>query len=125
MGLGVDGTVIADGVDLLALASNFGDSVALGLLELLNELVHDIDEDDLRIRTSTNRLRHYCWDRRKGALSYLKARLTQFLTNEASANVSSTEVDSFESHDAGQDSSFVIGVRVLILYECRKFFCCC
>ena len=48
MGLGVDGTVIADGVDLLALASNFGDSVALGLLELLNELVHDIDEDDLR-----------------------------------------------------------------------------
>ncbi len=71
-------------------------------------------------RTLTNMLCHCCWERRKGASSYLKARLTQFLTNEASANVSSTEMDSFESHDAGQDSSFVIGVRVLILYECRK-----
>ena len=47
VGLGVDGTVIADGVDLLAFPSDLGNSIALGLLELLNELVHDIDEDDL------------------------------------------------------------------------------
>ena len=48
VGLGIDGPVVADGVDLLAFASNFGDGVALGPLELLNELVHDIDEDNLQ-----------------------------------------------------------------------------
>ena len=48
VGLGVDGTVVADGVDLLAFPSNLGNSVAFGLLELLNELVHDIDEDNLQ-----------------------------------------------------------------------------
>ena len=47
VGLGVDGTVIADGVDLFPFPSDFSDSVALGLLELLNELVHYIDEDNL------------------------------------------------------------------------------
>ena len=47
MGLGIDCTVIADGVDLLTFPSNLGDSIALGGLELLNKLVHDIDEDDL------------------------------------------------------------------------------
>ena len=49
MGLGIDSTVIADGVDLLALPSNLGDSIAFGGLELLNQLVHDIDEDNLEI----------------------------------------------------------------------------
>ena len=48
VGLGVDRTVIADTIDLLALPSNLSDSVALSLLELLNELVHDIDEDHLQ-----------------------------------------------------------------------------
>ena len=59
VGLGVNGTVIADGVDLLAFPSNLGDSVALGLLELLNERVHDIDEDNLQDRRLANTLRHY------------------------------------------------------------------
>lgn len=48
VGLGVDGTVVADGVDLLPFPSNLGDSVTLGVLELLNELVHDIDENNLQ-----------------------------------------------------------------------------
>lgn len=56
MGLGVDGTVIADGVDLLAFPSNLGDGVTLGLLELLNELVHDIDEDNLQDESLANML---------------------------------------------------------------------
>ena len=51
VGLGVDGTVIADGIDFLAFPSNLGDSVALSLLELVDELVHDIDEDDLQDKT--------------------------------------------------------------------------
>ena len=56
VGLGVDSTVIADGVDLLAFPSNLGDSVTLGLLELLNELVHDIDEDNLQDERLANTL---------------------------------------------------------------------
>lgn len=48
VGLGVDGTVIADGVDLLAFTSNLGDSVTLAVLELLNKLFHDIDKDNLQ-----------------------------------------------------------------------------
>ena len=56
VGLGVDGTVIADGIDLLALPSNFSDSVTLGLLQLLNELFHDIDEDYLQYESLVNTL---------------------------------------------------------------------
>ena len=56
MGLGVDGTVIADGIDLLALPSNLSDSVTLSLLELLNELFHDIDEDYLQYESLVNTL---------------------------------------------------------------------
>ena len=59
VGFGVDGTVIANGVDLLAFPSNLGDSVALSLLELLNEFVHDIDKDNLQDRSLANRHRHY------------------------------------------------------------------
>ena len=47
MGLGIDSTVIADGVDLLTFPSNLGDSIAFGGLKLFNELLHDIDEDNL------------------------------------------------------------------------------
>ena len=54
VGLGIDGAVIADGIDLLALPSNLGDSVTLSLLELLNELLHDIEEDDLRDESLAN-----------------------------------------------------------------------
>lgn len=59
MGLRVDGPVIADSVDLLAFASNLGDSVTLGMLELLNELVHDIDEDNLQDESLANMLCQY------------------------------------------------------------------
>lgn len=72
--LRVDGTVIADRVDFFAFPSNLGDSVALGLLELLNELVHDIDEDNLQDESLANTLCQYL----KGVgvpSSYLKARL--------------------------------------------------
>ena len=47
MSLGVDGTVIADLVDFLALSTNLSDSVLLGLLELFNETIHNIDKDNL------------------------------------------------------------------------------
>ena len=47
MGLGIDGTVIGNCVDLLALTSNLGDCVLWCILELLNELVHNIDKDNL------------------------------------------------------------------------------
>ena len=47
VGPGIDGTVVADGVDLLTFSSDLSDSVALGLLELLYELFHYIDEDNL------------------------------------------------------------------------------
>lgn len=59
VGLRVDGTVIADGIDLLAFPSDLGDSVTLGMLELLNELVHDIDEDDLQDDSLANMLCQY------------------------------------------------------------------
>ena len=48
MGFGIDGPVIANGVDFVAFPSNFGDSITLGLLKLFNELVHDIKEDNLQ-----------------------------------------------------------------------------
>ena len=59
VGLGVDGTIIADGVDLFTVPSNLGHSVALGLLELLNELVHDINEDNLQDERLADMLRQY------------------------------------------------------------------
>ena len=106
VGLGVDGTVIADGIDLLAFASNLGDGVAFGLLELLNELVHDIDEDDLQDRSLVNTLCHYCEEEGRGVSSYLITRLTQLLTDKATANVPTSEVNSFESHDERYDFCF-------------------
>ncbi len=48
VGLGVDGTVVLDGIDLLTVVADFGHCVALVLLQLLDDAVHDIDEDDLR-----------------------------------------------------------------------------
>ena len=109
VGLGVDSTVIADGVDFLAFPSNLGDSVTLGLLELLNELVHDIDENNLQGERLANTL---CQHLGEGS-SYLKARLEQLLGNEATANVSTSEVDSFESHLEGHGDFFVIGERLI------------
>lgn len=56
VGLGINSTVIADGVDLLAFSPNLGDSVSRGLLKLVNQIVHDIDKDNLR-ESLANRLR--------------------------------------------------------------------
>ena len=95
MGLRVDGPVIADGVDLLAFSSNLGDGVTLGLLELLNELVHDIDEDNLQGESLANMLRQY---QRVGGGQYLKSGLTQLLGHETTTDVPTSEVNSFESH---------------------------
>lgn len=111
MSLGVDGTVIAYSVDLLAFSSNFGDSVTLGLLELLNELVHNINEDNLQDGSLANTLCQYV-----GGSKYLIARLTQLLANEATANVAASKVDSFESHVEEHASVFVIGERLV----CRR-----
>ena len=49
--LGVDGSIVGNGIDLLALGADFCDSVRGVLLQLLNDAVHDIDEDDLIITT--------------------------------------------------------------------------
>lgn len=111
VGLGVDRTVIADGIDLLAFPPNLGDSVSLGRLELLNELVHDIDEDDLQDESLANPLCQYLGE----GSSYLEARLKQLLGDEATANVPTSEVNSFGSHLEGQDVFvFVILVGRLV-----------
>ena len=47
MGLGVDGAVVGNLVDLLTLSSDFGDGVFLGFLKLFDDAVHDINKDDL------------------------------------------------------------------------------
>ena len=48
--LGVDSTVVVDGELALAVVTNLGDSVCFGLLEGLDDAVHDVDEDDLVAR---------------------------------------------------------------------------
>ena len=47
VGLGVDGAVICDSVDLLAFASNLSDCIFWHGLELLDQLIDDVDKDDL------------------------------------------------------------------------------
>lgn len=47
MVLGVDGTIVGDFIDLLTLGANLGDGVGGDFLELLDDAVHDIDEDNL------------------------------------------------------------------------------
>ena len=54
VGLGIDGPIIGNGFDFLAIASKFGNGVTLRVLELFNELVHDINEDNLQDRLSAN-----------------------------------------------------------------------
>ena len=111
VGLGVDGTIIADGVDLFTVPSNLGHCVTLGLLELLNELVHDIDEDNLQDeRFSGHALSILLGG---GVVQYLKAGLTQLLADEATTNIPTSKVNSFESHLEEQDSCFVIGERTV------------
>ena len=43
----VDGAVVGDCVDFLSFGANFGDGVGGVFLKLLDNAVHDIDEDDL------------------------------------------------------------------------------
>lgn len=48
MGLGVDGTVVCNRIDLVPISSNFRDGVFGGLLQLLDEIGHDIHKDNLQ-----------------------------------------------------------------------------
>ncbi len=43
----IDSTVVGDGIDFLALTSNLSHGVLLGLLKLLDNAVHNINEDYL------------------------------------------------------------------------------
>jgi len=47
VGLGVDGPVICDRIDLVFFSTNLRNCVFWSLLKLLNKLVHDIYKDDL------------------------------------------------------------------------------
>lgn len=91
MGLRIDGSVIFYLVDFLTLSSNLSNSIFFRILELLNKLVHDIDEDDLE----------------RGILAgftvsedemYLISIHVQLLGYEATSNITSTEVYSFTCH---------------------------
>lgn len=67
--LGVEGAVVVDGEFLLAVVANLGNLVARGLLEGLDQVVHDIHENNL------------------------KAGVVEELGDEATADVSTTEVN--------------------------------
>jgi uncharacterized membrane protein len=64
--LAVDGTVVLDGELLLAIITNLSDCVGGSLLQAVNQRINDIEEDDL------------------------VARVVQELSNEATADVSTT-----------------------------------
>lgn len=72
--LGVDGTVIGDGLGVLTLGADLGDVVGRGGIEGVDDAVHDINEDDL------------------------EAGLVEELADEATADVAATKVDSFLPH---------------------------
>lgn len=95
MGLRIDGTVSFDSVGLLSLGADLGDCILRGILKLLNELVHDIYEYNLRMALSNIFLK-IGWQ-----MTYFKARFEKLLTNEATADVATTKMDSFETHSCG------------------------
>lgn len=43
----IDGTVVGNGIDFLTPAPNLSHGILLGLLELLDNAVHDINKDNL------------------------------------------------------------------------------
>ena len=91
MCFGIDSSVILDSVHLLAVRSDLGDGIRRCGLQTLNELVYDINEDDLEAEMSI-------LSSSSDDLAHLKARYTQLLRHEATANVATAEMDSFETH---------------------------
>jgi hypothetical protein len=91
--LGVDGAVVCDGVRLFALGANLLDLVGLCALELFDDLVHDIDEDDLQISS--------VWEKVPPVVrgTNLVTAQVQLLGNEATADVTTAEVNCLLSHD--------------------------
>lgn len=74
MGLGVESTVVSDGLGDLTLLANLGDLVGGSVLQRGDDIVHDINED------------------------HLVAGLMEELSNEATADVTTAELDSLLSH---------------------------
>jgi len=75
--LGVDGAVVVDGLGGLTDLADLGDLIRRGVLESIDDVVHDIDEDDL------------------------EAGLVEELGHEATADVAASKVNSFLSHGGG------------------------
>ena len=95
MGFGIDGSIIGDLIDFLALAANLGDGVFFSILQLLDDAFHDIDEDYLLKRVSEGRI----WGHQER--NYFIAGYVEFLSNETSSNVPPSEVNRFLSTAAG------------------------
>lgn len=74
VGLGIDGTVVGDGLGFFTLLADFGDLVGVGFLEGGDDVVRHIDEDDL------------------------VTGLVEELGHEATANVTTAELDGLLSH---------------------------
>lgn len=85
MGLGVNGAVVGDLVDLLTLPTNFSDGVFLGFLKLFDDAIHYINKDNLGSRSALVDTNLY--------LRYLISGHVQLLSNEATSNVSSAKMD--------------------------------
>lgn len=93
MRLGIDCTIIRDCVYLLSSITNFSDGVVLLLLELLDDARHHINEDDLAPELAACLFNHAIAD------FYLKAGEIELFPNEASADISTTKMDSYLTHD--------------------------
>lgn len=77
MSLGVDSTVVGDGLLVDTLGANLDDMVLLGVVQRVDEGIDDISKDDL------------------------VARLVQEAGNKATANVAGSEVNSLLTHCGG------------------------
>lgn len=95
MGLGIDGSVIGNLVNLLTLPADLGHSVRFRLLQLLDYAVHNIYEDNLHPRSASfKRLFWRTW--------HLIASYMQLLANKSTSNVSTTEMDGGFTHVGGE-----------------------
>ena len=96
MSLGIDGTVIVNRVDFFTFCSDLGDGIGFLGLQLLNELVYDIDEDDLDEGASLEPVQAP-----QGQDLHLKASQAKLFSYKATANIATSEVNSFETHCEG------------------------
>lgn len=104
MGLGVDSSIIRNGIDFVSITPNFSNGIFWGLLQLLNELVHNIHENNLDEAQSVSSLSN-------GVIgTCLKARLIQLLGYKTAANVPPSEMNSFETHVGLSELAFTISV---------------